>query len=82
MVQASQRFDEHIAPLISVLVPPSSEKVKSIVRVEIVVAVEMPSYKVMDLLLRLLMEILELVHGRELDDIQSVRKDSIRLALE
>lgn len=82
MVQSRQGFDEHIHPFVSVLIPPSREEVQRIVRLEVIVAVEMSSYEVMDLLFRLLMQILELVHSGEFLHVQAIGQYSIRLPLE
>lgn len=82
MVQPSERLDEHIHTLITVLVTPSSEEVQSVFQIEVIVAVEMPSDEVVNLFFRLSVEVLELVHGRKLDDIQAVGKDTIWFSLE
>ena len=63
--------------LISVLVSSSGEEVERIVEIEIVVTVEMTSNEIVDLLFRDLVKILEFVHRREFDDVQSVREYSI-----
>lgn len=57
-----QRFDEHIHPLVPVLIPPGSEHVQRVVHVEIQVSIEMPAHKVLDLGLVQRVQILELVH--------------------
>lgn len=73
----SKRFDEHVNSLVSVLVSTSSEEVKGVVKIEVVVTVEMTSDEVVDLLFRNGVKILELVHGRELGDVETVGSDSV-----
>lgn len=82
VVQAGERLDKHVDTLIPVLVATGSEEVESIVEVEIIVAVEMTANKVVNLLLALGVQVLELMHGRELDDIETVGEDAIGLALQ
>lgn len=82
VVQSSHGLDEHVDTLVSVLVSTGGEEVQSVVKVEIVVTVKVTANKVVDLLLRCLMQVLELVHGRELDDVHTVGQDSIRFSLE
>lgn len=82
MVETCERLNEHVDTLISVLVSTGSEEVEGVVRLEVVVAVEVASNKVMDLFLGLLMKILEFVDGRELGDIETVGQDTIGLSLE
>jgi len=45
-------------------------------------AVEMASDKLVNLALACRMEILELVHGLELDDVQAIWQDAIRFSLQ
>ena len=45
-------------------------------------AVKVPANKVVDLRLRCRVQVLELVHRLELDDVQTVGKDAVGLALE
>ena len=59
--------------LVSVLVSTSGEEVERIVEIKVVMTVEMTSDEIVDLLFRNLMKILEFVHRRELDHVQSVR---------
>ena len=82
VVQAGERFDEHIHTLIPVLVATSGEEVKRLVRVEIVVAIEMTTDKVVDALLVGLVQVLELVSCAELLDIETVGQNTVGLALE
>lgn len=80
MVETCQRLDEHICTLISVFVTTGSEEVQGVVGIEVVVSIEMPTHEIMDLLLGLLVQILELVHGREFGDVEAVGQHAIRLA--
>jgi hypothetical protein len=82
VVQTCQRFDEHVHTLIPVLVPSRSEEVQRVLRIEVVVAVEMSSYEVIDLDLGLLMQVLELMGRRELLDVETVGQDTVWLALQ
>ena len=56
--------------------------IKGVVEIEVVVAVKVPANKVVDLGLGGGVEVLELVHGLELDDIESVGEDAIWFTLE
>jgi len=82
VVQASKRLDKHVDTFIPVLVTTSGEEVESLIRVKVVVSVEVASNKVVDALLVLLVEILELVSGRKLLDVQTIWQDTIWLSLE
>lgn len=57
--------------------PSGSEHVQGVVEIEVVVAVEVTPDKVVDLLLREGVHVLEFVHGAELDDVQAVRQDTV-----
>jgi hypothetical protein len=82
MVEAGQRLNEHVDTFIAVLVTTSGEEVKSLVGVEVVVAIEVTTNEVVDALLVDLMQVLELVSCRELLDVQAVGQNTVRLALE
>lgn len=82
VVQASQRLNEHIHTLISVLVTSSSEEVESLVRVKIVVSIEVAADKIVDALLVGLVKVLELVGSAEFLHVQTVGQDTVRLTLE
>ena len=56
--------------------------IEGVVQAEVEVPVEVPTDEVVDLCLGRLVEILELVHCLELDDIEAVRQYAVRLALE
>lgn len=81
MVKTSQGLNKHVAALIPVLVTAGDEKVKSIVEIEIVMAIEMAADKVVELLLRLGMEVLEFVNRGKLRNVETIREDAIRLPL-
>jgi hypothetical protein len=68
----SKRLDKHINTFVPELVSSSSEQVKSVVEIEIVMTVEVSSDEIINLLLGLNVEVLELVHGSELLDVETV----------
>ena len=76
----SKRLDKHIDTFVPELISTSSEQVKGVVEIEIVMTVEMTSNKVVDLFLGLDVEVLELVHGGEFLDVETVRKNSVWLS--
>lgn len=82
VVQARKRLDEHVATLIPVLITTSSEEVQRVIRIEIIVTIEVTAHEIVNLLLGLLVQVLELVHGAELCDVESVGEHAIGLALE
>ena len=82
IIDTGQRFDEHVDALVPVLVASGSEEVEGVVEVEVVMPVEVSADKVIDLLLRKGMQILELMHGRELDDVEAIRQNAVRFPLE
>lgn len=82
VVQPSERLDEHIHTLIAVLITPGSEEVECVFQIEIVVAIEMSSDEVVDLLLGLGVEVLEFVHSRKLNDVEAIGKNTIWFSLE
>ena len=73
----SESFHKHVNTLISVLVPPGGEEIEGVIQIKVVVAIEVPTNKVIDLLLGDLMEVLEFMHGAEFDDVEAVRKDTV-----
>ena len=82
VVKTGKRLNEHIHTLIPELVATGSEEVEGVFWLEIVMAIKVTADKVVDLFLGLLMEVLELMHGRELGDVETVGEDTIGLALE
>ena len=77
MVQPREGFDEHIHAFIPIFIPTRGKEIKGVLGLEVDVAVKMTSHKIVDFLFRLLVEVLELVHGREFLHIQPVRYDAI-----
>ena len=73
----SQRLDEHVHTLVPELVSPSREQVDGVLEVKVVVSVEVSADEIVDLLLGLDVQVLELVHGRELLDVEAVRQDTV-----
>ena len=56
--------------------------IEGIIQIKIVMTVEMASDKLVNLALAGRMEILELVHGLELDDVQAIWQDAIWFSLQ
>lgn len=75
-------LDEHVQTLVTVLITTSGEEVKSVLKIKIVMTIKVTTDKVVNALLGNGMQVLELVHGRELDNVQTVRQNTIRLALQ
>ena len=65
-------LDEHVQTLVTVLITTSGEEVKSVLKIKVVMTIKMTPDKVVNALLGDGMQVLELVHGRELDDVQTV----------
>lgn len=82
MVQPCQGLDEHVHAFVPVLVSARGKEVERVVGVEIDMAIKVPSDEIVNLLFRLLMEILKFVHGGELLHVQSVGNDAIGLPLQ
>lgn len=82
MVQTSQSLDEHVDTFVPELVPTGGEEIEGVLQVEIIMAVEVAPNKVADLLLRVRVQVLEFMHGRELLDIQPIGEYAVRLPLE
>lgn len=82
VIEAGQRFDEHVGALVAELVAAGDEQVQRFVQIEIEVAVEVAAHKLVDLLLGHGVQILELVNGRKLLHIQPVRRDDVGLPLQ
>ena len=82
VIQACKALDEHVNTLVAVLIPARGEHIQCVVEVKVVVAVKVSAHKVIDLGLRESVQILELVHRLEFDDVESIGKDTVRLALE
>lgn len=82
VVKACERLNEHVDTLISVFVSSCGEDVQRIVWVKVVMSVEVAANKVVNLLLRYLMQILELVHGGELGHVETVGQDTVGFPLQ
>ncbi len=50
MIESCQCFNEHVDALIPVLVPSGSKEVKCVFKVEIIMAIKVPAYEVLDFL--------------------------------
>lgn len=74
-------LNKHVQTLVAVFVSSSGEKVKGVLQIEIVVSVKMTSYKVVNAILGHGVQILELVHCRELDDVESVGQHTIYFSI-
>ena len=81
-VETRERLDEHVDTLVAELITTSGEQVDRVFKVKVVVAVEVAADKLVNLLLGQRVEVLELVHGRKLDHVETVGQDTIGLALE
>jgi hypothetical protein len=75
-------LDEHVQALVTVLIATSSEEIESVLEIKVVMTIKVTADKVVNTLLGDSMQVLELVHGRELDDVQSVWQDAIGLAFQ
>lgn len=82
MIQTSKRLDEHVDALVSELVATSSEEIERVLGIEVVMTVKVASDEVVDFLLGVLVQILKLMHGRELGNVEAIGQDSVRLALQ
>ena len=56
--------------------------IEGVIEIEIIMTIKMAADELVDLLLASGMEILEFMHGLELDNIEAIRKHAIWLALE
>lgn len=72
-----KRLDKHVDTFVPELVSTSSEQVECVFKVKVVMTVEVTSDKIVDLLLGLDVQVLELVHGRKLLDVETVGQDTI-----
>ena len=82
VVKTSERLDEHVDTLVAVLVPTCGEEVERVFQIEIVVSVEVALDELVDLGFGDGVKVLELVHGRELDHVETVGEHAVRLAFE
>ena len=77
VVQPCQRLDEDIRALVGELVPSRCEQVQGTIKVEVKVAVEVPSNKLVDLLLAGGVQVLELMQISF--HVKAIRSDQVRL---
>lgn len=82
VVQPGERLNEDVRALVAELVSAGDEEVQGFVQVEVEMPVEVTAHELVQLLLRHGVEVLELVQRRELLDIQPIRRDEVRLALQ
>lgn len=82
IVKTGKRLDKHVDTFVAVLVSTSGEKVECVFQIEIVVTVEVSLDELVDLGLGNGVQVLELVHGREFDYIETIGQDTVWLALE
>jgi len=75
--RTGERLDEHVEALVAVLVPAGGEHVERVVEVKVEVTVEVTSHELVDLLLGHGVHVLELVHGRELVDVEAVGRHAV-----
>lgn len=76
-ILTSKRLDEHVNTFVPEFVSTSGEQIDGVFQVKVVVAVEVTSDEIVDLLLGLHVQVLEFVHSSELLDVQTVRQDTI-----
>src|SRR5262249_48529783 len=67
---------------ISILIPACREDIECVIQVEVKISVEVTPHKFMNFLLVRGMKVLELMHGRELLDIQAIGQDTVRFSLQ
>lgn len=82
MIETRQRLDEHVHAFVGELVPTGREQVERLVEIEIVVAVEVTAYEVVDFLFRDGVQVLKLVESAELFHAEAVGRGHVGLALE
>lgn len=82
MIESGQRLDEHVGAFVAKLVSAGNEEVKSFVQVKIIMAVEVAPGEVIDFFLGHGVQILELVQGAELFDVEAVGGDEVWFPLE
>ena len=73
IIKTRESFDEHVKPLVSILVTAGRKYVERVVEVKVDVPVKVAANELVDLLLGGRVEVLELVHGLEFDDVQPIR---------
>jgi len=81
IVQASESLDEHIDTLVTIFISSCRKHIEGIFQVKVVMPVEMTSDKLVYFGPARCMKILELMHGLELDHVQTVWQDAIGFPL-
>jgi hypothetical protein len=76
-VLTGQTLEEHVDTLVPVLVPSRGEHVDRVLEVKVVVSVKVTSDELVDLGLGKGVQVLELVHRLELDDVETVGENSV-----
>lgn len=82
VIQSRQRLDEHVHTFVPVLVATRCEEIERVLGIKVIVTVEMTADEIVNLLLGLLVQVLEFVHGGEFLDVESIRQYSIRLSFQ
>ena len=75
IVESGQRFDKNVSSLIAKFVSTRGEKVERLIQIEIEVAIKMSPHKLVDFLLKLRVQVLELVQIA--DHVKTVGSDDI-----
>ncbi len=78
----SERLDKHVNTFVSIFITTGGEHVQGIVEVEIVVSIEMSADELVNFCLGSSVQVLELVHRLEFDNVKPIWKDTIRFAFE
>lgn len=76
-VLTGQTLEEHVDTLVPVFVPSRGKHVDRVLQVKVVVSVKVTSDELVDLGLGQGVQVLELVHRLELDDVETVGKHSV-----
>lgn len=82
MVESGERLDEYVSAFVAELIAAGRKHVERFVEVEVEVAVEVSAHKLVYLVLGQGVQVLELVQGGELLDVETVWRDHLCFALE
>lgn len=82
VIQSRQRLDENVSAFVAKLIATGDEEIQSLVQVEVEVPVKVAANKLVNLLLRHGVKVLELVERGELLHVQAVRCYYVGLALQ
>ena len=72
-----QALDKHVHTLVAELISTGGEHVNRVLEIEVVMTIEMPANKVVDLFFRLDVKILKFVHRSKFDDVEAVGKNAV-----